>query len=70
MFGKKKEEEPQPGGAVEEISESGAEEKKDEVSSAELSLPQIGAELDKLKAQFSSYHEMQSAANERFTRVS
>src|SRR3989338_5985247 len=34
------------------------------------SIGQISADIEKLKAQFSSFYEMQKASNERFTRIS
>ncbi|MBN2454501.1 hypothetical protein JXB11_03060 [Candidatus Woesearchaeota archaeon] len=63
MFGKKKE--------AKEVEAAPAEEEKKEEkqSSGELSLPAMSADLDKLKAQFSSFYEMQKAANERFSRL-
>jgi chromosome segregation ATPase len=61
MFGSKKE--------VKVEAEAPEEAPVEKVAQTELSLPAISAEVDKLKAQFSSFYEMQKAANERFSRL-
>src|SRR3989338_8171956 len=61
---KKKEEEENP--------EEGAEQQKPEQAQAPIgdaSVGMIAADLGKLKAQFSSFYEMQKASTERFTRI-
>jgi len=45
------------------------EEAPKEEAPKELSLEGIGAEIEKLKAQFSSFYELQKASTERFTRI-
>ena len=67
MFGKKKEElEP---GMTPPTEEKPEKEEKKESANAPASLGSAIADLEKLKAQFSSFHEMQKASNERFSRV-
>ena len=70
MFGKSKKGETSDNalpGAENVAEEKPAEAPKD--SSGTLSLGQAGAEIEKLKAQFSSYYEMMKASNERFSRI-
>ena len=66
LFGKKKEA-PEP--QADEGQQETAPDQQAAPSSTDASLPQIAADLEKLKAQFSSFYEMQKAANERFTRI-
>ncbi|MFH1181676.1 MAG: hypothetical protein V1702_01840 [Candidatus Woesearchaeota archaeon] len=61
MFGSKKE--------VKVETEAPGESQPEKSTPTEMSLPAISAEVDKLKAQFSSFYEMQKAANERFSRL-
>ena len=42
----------------------------EEKSSGSMSIDQLSAEVDKLKAQFSSFYELQKSSTERFTRIS
>src|SRR3989338_5402217 len=68
MFGKKKKEEEEETGeepTEEEVKETPPE----KPSSGEASINQLTADLDKLKAQFSTFYEMNKAATERFTRI-
>jgi chromosome segregation ATPase len=64
MFGKKKQE-PEPGD--DPAPEMPSQETRS--SSFVPTIGQLGADLDKLKAQFSSFYEMQKASNERFSRI-
>lgn len=64
MFGKKKKEE------SEEDEDSDEEEKEEEEpSSSPASLGQVIADLEKLKAKFTTFYEINKAATERFTRI-
>lgn len=71
MFGKKKKEEGEEEPNQEENSEESNQESAPEAAapSGDLSVGQVAAEVEKLKAQFSSFYEMQKAANERFSRI-
>jgi len=67
MFGKKKKEEEETG--EEPTEEEVKEAPPEKTSSGEASINQLIADLDKLKAQFSTFYEMNKAATERFTRI-
>ena len=71
MFGRKKKEE-EAGNEAEgaEAQETGEEDQPEKTSSSgALSIGQLTADLDKLKAQFSTFYELNKAATERFTRI-
>ena len=70
MWFKKKKKEDNAGAeeAGEEIEEE-KEQPKEERRSGDISSGQLVADLDKLKAQFSTFYEMQKASTERFTRL-
>ena len=69
LFKKKKKDDEAEQEDTKEETEEQKEEPKEEKSSGDASLGQLVANLDKLKAQFSTFYEMQKAATERFTRL-
>ena len=67
MFGRNKKEEEETG--EEEVPEETKDAPPEKSNAGEVSIGQLTADLEKLKAQFSTFYEMNKAATERFTRV-
>lgn len=75
LFGKKKKKEEAPEAAPETNEDPGAEPEvpvaapQEEAPVADISLGKLTADLEKLKAQFGTFYELQKASNERFSNI-
>jgi chromosome segregation ATPase len=67
LFRKKKE--PEPGDEPEEEAQEEPKEEEAQADSGDVSLGKTVAELEKLKAKFSTFYEVNKATTERFTRI-
>ncbi|MFH1642063.1 MAG: hypothetical protein ABIC04_04135 [Nanoarchaeota archaeon] len=64
LFGRKKKED-----NLDEAEDIATEESASAELSGDVSVGRVAAELEKLKAKFSTFYELQKASNERFTRL-